>query len=98
MTKKIVEEVVNVTKKKPTKIYMNNSSTITLAKNPVFHDINKHINTTFHYLRECSGNKEVEVKYMKTQDQVTNIFTTPLKYDVFAKMRDVLRVMNNNDS
>ena len=27
---------------------------------------------------------------MKTQDQVTNIFTKPLKYDVFAKMRDML--------
>jgi len=77
---------------------MNNSSTITLAKNPVFHDINNHINTIFHYLRECSENKKVEVKYVKTQDQIVNIFTKSLKYYVFAKMRDVLRVMNNNDS
>jgi len=35
---------------------------------------------------------------MKTQDQVTNIFTKPLKYDVFAKMRDMLRVMKNDDT
>jgi hypothetical protein len=87
-----------MSQKKPTKIYMNNSSTITLAKNPVFHDINKHINTIFHYLRECSENKKVEVNYVKTQDQIVNIFTKPLKYYVLAKIRDMLRVMNNNDS
>jgi hypothetical protein len=32
------------------KSYVYNSSTIVLAKNPVFHDINKHIDTRFHYL------------------------------------------------
>jgi hypothetical protein len=33
---------------------------------------------------------------MKTQDQVANIFTKPLKYDVFIKMRDILRVMKKS--
>jgi hypothetical protein len=35
------------------------------------------------------------VKYVKTQDQVTDIFTKPLKHDVFAKMRDMLGVIRN---
>jgi hypothetical protein len=64
---------------KPTEIYMDNSSAIVLAKNPVFHYRSKHIDTRFHYLRDCITNKEVEVKYVKTQDQVMNIFTKPLK-------------------
>jgi len=72
---------------------VENSSTIVLAKNPLFHDISKHINIRFHYLRDCITNKEVEVKYVKTQDQVTNIFTKPLKNDIFIKMRDMLEVM-----
>ena len=33
---------------------------------------------------------------MKTQDQVANIFTKPLKYDIFNKMRDVLEVMKKS--
>ena len=70
-----------------TKIYVDNSSSIPLAKNPVFHNIRKHIDTRFHYLWDCIANKEVEVKYVKTQDQVVDIFTKPLKYDVFIKMR-----------
>jgi hypothetical protein len=76
-------------------IYMNNSSVIALAKDPMFHDRSKHINTRFHYLRDYIINKVVEVKYVKTQDQVTDIFTKPLKHDVFAKMRDMLGVIRN---
>jgi hypothetical protein len=64
---------------KPTEIYMDNSSAIVLANNPVFHYRSKHNDTRFHYLRDCITNKEVEVKYVKTQDQVMNIFTKPLK-------------------
>ena len=64
---------------KPTEIYMDNSSAIVLAKNPVFHYKSKYIDTRFHYLRDYITNKEVEVKYVKTQNQVMNIFTKPLK-------------------
>ena len=52
---------------KPTKIYVDNSSAIVLVKNLVFfYDKSKHIDTRFHYLRDCITNKEVEVKYVKT--------------------------------
>ena len=64
---------------KPTKIYMDNSSVIALVKNPVFYDKSKYIDTRFHYLRDYITDKEVEVKYMKIQYQITNIFTKPLK-------------------
>jgi hypothetical protein len=75
---------------------MDNSSVIALAKNLVFHERSKHIDIRFHYLRDCIANKEVEVKYIKTQDQVTDIFTKPLKYNVFIKMRDMLGVMKKS--
>jgi hypothetical protein len=68
---------------KPIEIYMDNSLVIALANNLVFHDRSKHIDTRFHYLRDCIANKKIEVKYVKTQDQVVNIFTKPLKYYVF---------------
>jgi hypothetical protein len=71
---------------------MDNSSVIALAKNQVFHERSKHIDIRFHYLRDCIANKKVEVKYVKTQDQVADIFIKPLKYDVFIKIRDVLGV------
>jgi hypothetical protein len=74
-------------------IYVDNSSVIALAKNPVFYDRSKYIDTRFHYLWDCIANKKVEVKYVKTQDKVTDIFIKPLTYDVFIKIRDVLGVI-----
>jgi hypothetical protein len=72
-------------------IYMDNSSVIALAKNLVFHNRNKHIDTRFHYLRDCIANKKIKVKYVKTQDQVVNTFTKPRKHDVFYQDEKCVR-------
>jgi hypothetical protein len=47
-------------------IYVDNIPTIALAKNHMFHDRSKHIDTRFYCLRDCITNKKVEVKYVKT--------------------------------
>ena len=75
---------------------MDNPLVIVLVKNPMFYDRNKHIDTRFHYLWDCITNKKVEVKYLKIQDQITYIFTKPLKHDVFVKMRDMLGVIKKS--
>ena len=71
-------------------IYVDNKSTIALAKNLVFHDLSKYIDTRFHFIRECIARKEVQVKYVKTDEQVADIFTKPLKREVFEKLRHQL--------
>lgn len=63
----------------PTTICVDNKST--LAKNPVFHDRSKHIDTRYHYIRECITRKDVQVEYVKSKDQVADIFTKPLKQE-----------------
>jgi len=78
------------------KLYVDNSSTIALVKNLVFHERSKHIDIRFHYLQDCITNKKVEVKHVKTQNQIANIFSKPLKYDVFAKIRDMLGVIKKS--
>jgi len=35
-----------------TKIFLDNKSALALAKNPVFHDRNKHIDTRYHFIKE----------------------------------------------
>ena len=35
------------------KLYVDNNSTIALMKNPVFHGRSKHIDTKYHFIREC---------------------------------------------
>jgi len=75
-------------------IFLDNKSALALAKNPVFHDRNKHINTRYHFIRKCIV-KEVQLKFVKTHDQVADIFTKPLKNEIFCKVWALLRVTGN---
>ena len=43
---------LQLNQEQPTKIYIDNKSTITLAKNPVFNEMSKHIDNRYHFIRE----------------------------------------------
>ena len=85
---------LGMTQKEPTEVMVDNKSTIALAKNPVFHDRSKHIDTRYHYIRECITRKDVQLEYVKSQDQVADIFTKPLKHEDFVKLRSLLGITN----
>ncbi|KAA0036803.1 Copia protein [Cucumis melo var. makuwa] len=85
-------KIVGILQDDPTVIHVDNKSTIALAKNLVFHDHSKHIDTRFHYIRDCISRKEVQVEYVKTKDQIADIFMKPLKVNVFNKLRTLLGV------
>ncbi|KAK2420651.1 hypothetical protein QL285_031356 [Trifolium repens] len=87
---------LNLPQKEPTKIFVDNKSAIALAKNPVFHDRSKHIDTRYHYIRECVSNNDVKLEYVKTHDQAADIFTKPLKRKDFVKLRYLLGVAKSS--
>ncbi|KAJ4723526.1 Retrovirus-related Pol polyprotein from transposon TNT 1-94 [Melia azedarach] len=78
---------------KPTKIYVDNKSAMALAKNPVFHDRSKHIDMRYHYIRECITRNDVHMEYVKSRDQIADIFTKPLKQEDFIRLRNSLGVI-----
>jgi hypothetical protein len=45
----------------PIKIYIDNQSSIVLAKNLVYHERNKHIDTRYYFIREHVKNKEFKL-------------------------------------
>ncbi|GJY36095.1 retrovirus-related pol polyprotein from transposon TNT 1-94 [Tanacetum coccineum] len=75
-----------------TEIYVDNKSAIDLAKNLVYHDQSKHINTRFHFIRECIARKDVRVIHTSSKDQVADIFTKPLNEQDFTRQRMMLGV------
>ncbi|KAK1631316.1 hypothetical protein QYE76_005631 [Lolium multiflorum] len=60
------------------KLCMDNLSAIALCKNPIFHDRIKHIDTRYHYIRECVEEGKVEVVHVGTNDQMGDILTKAL--------------------
>jgi hypothetical protein len=67
----------------PTIIHFDNTSMISLSKNPIQHSKSKHIPIKYHYLRDQAEIKNIKLEYVSTQEQVANIFTKPLNRDVF---------------
>ncbi|GAU37106.1 hypothetical protein TSUD_278930 [Trifolium subterraneum] len=71
-------------------IHCDNSSSIKLSKNPVMHGRCKHIDVRFHFLRNLTKDGMVEMKHCKSQDQLVDIMTKPLKLESFLKLKEGL--------
>lgn len=75
---------------KGTTLFCDNSSAISLTKNPVFHGKSKHIRIKYHFIRDLVKDGDIVVKFCKTQDQLADIFTKALKCGIFNKLKKKL--------
>ena len=66
---------------------IDNKSAISLCKKPVHHDKSKHINTRYHYIRDCEEEGKVEVDHVCTEDQLADILTKSLGKQKVLEMR-----------
>jgi hypothetical protein len=80
------------TKEMPVKLLMDNMSAIALSRNPVHHDRSKHIDTKYHFIRECIEEGKVEVEHVGTAEQLADIFTKSLERVKFVELRSALGV------
>ena len=76
------------------KIYEDNQSAIAIAKNPQFHGRVKHINIKYHFIRERVNNKEIVLKYCRTDDMIADILTKGLGKIKFQKLREMAGVVH----
>jgi hypothetical protein len=76
-----------------TKLCVDNMSAIVLCKNPVFHERTKHIDTRYHYIRECVEEGRIDVVHVSTSDQMGDILTKALPRAKFIEMRQRLGVI-----
>ncbi|KAF8380468.1 hypothetical protein HHK36_027954 [Tetracentron sinense] len=74
---------LQIMQEEPTKIYLDNKSAIAIANNPILYERSKHIDTRFHFIREHVKDKEIELIHVKSQDNISDIFTKPLKHESF---------------
>ena len=56
----------------------DNESAIRMADNPVEHSRIKHIAIRYHFLRDHQQKRDIEIAYINTKEQLTDIFTKPL--------------------
>jgi hypothetical protein len=74
----------------PTLLYSDNQGAIALTKNNKFHARSKHIDIRYHFIREAVENREVELTYVPTAENVTDIFTKALAAPKFTYFQERL--------
>lgn len=76
----------------PTTMYEDNQGAIEISKNPRFHNRTKHIDITFHFIREKISSNEVKVVYCSTNSMLADIMTKGLTKERFQRLRNMLNV------
>jgi hypothetical protein len=64
----------------------DNTSANSVAKNPVFHKRMRHLERRHHFLRDHVEKGDIEMRYMDTERQLTDIFTKLLDASHFANL------------
>ena len=82
----------------PTPIYEDNEAAMKLSENPVARGMSKHIGRRFHFLRQCSDDGHVVLVPTTSANNIADIFTKPLGYQIFSRHRQSLGVspVDNN--
>eukprot|EP00253_Pinus_taeda_P024631 PITA_24631 len=67
----------------PISIFCDNTSAISISKNPVMHSNTKHIPIKYHFLREQVLEQKVKIEYVPSKEQIADILTKPLLRETF---------------
>ena len=78
----------------PISILCDNTSAISISKNPVMHSKTKHIPIKYQFLREQVLEQKVKLEYVPSKEQVADILTKPLPRETFEYLRQKMGVVD----
>jgi hypothetical protein len=72
----------------------DNESAIKIAYNPCEHLKTKHIDMRHHFLRDHAIKRDIVISQVRTNKQLTDIFTKPLNEKRFRELRSELNIID----
>lgn len=72
---------LNQRQQRPTRIHCDNQSAIALTHNPRFHACTRHIEVAHHFIRHLFQTKQVDVQYITTEENISDLLTKGLTRD-----------------
>jgi len=71
----------------PAKLYMDNQSSMSVAKNPEHHGRMKHLDLSFYWLKDQVEMKRIQPLYLPTEEMPADLLTKPLAKPQVEKLR-----------
>jgi hypothetical protein len=68
---------------KPMQMFYDNQSARHIVANSIFHERTKYIEVNCHFIREKVQSKEIATPFVKSENQLTDIFTKGLSIRIF---------------
>lgn len=81
---------LNIKRSGPMKVYIDNQAAKKLAENAVNHERSKHIDIRYHFLRQVVASGQVQLYYVDTKENVSDLLTKATSRKVFSTLVDRL--------
>ena len=78
----------------PLKLFCDNKAAINISRNPVHHDITKHVEMDQHFIKEKVEDGTICIVYVPTSSQVADVLTKSFWKPDFDKLIDKLKLFN----
>jgi hypothetical protein len=74
----------------PTSLYVDNQSAIAVAYNPEHKGRVKHVERRHFFVRECVENMQIVVPFVRTHENIADLFTKALAPKQFFLLRNII--------
>ena len=91
--RRVLKEL-KISDEEPMKMFCDNQSAISIAKNPVHHDRTKHVEIDRHFIKEKIDEGIIKILYVPTSLQTADILTKALPRKVFDDLSSKLGLIN----
>ena len=75
-------------------LYCDDTSAVNLTQNPIQHSKTKHIEIRHNFIHDHVQKADCEIKFVKTENQLADLFTKLLVRDRFNKLRTELEILD----
>jgi len=83
---------------RPTNLYCDNQSAITISKNGILTSKVKHIDIRHNFIKECINREILKVSFVSTTENLADLFTKPAsKNRIYGVIKDMIQITKSEN-